>query len=884
MEMVEPLRRSRRYLWPLGAVSCVVLVLAACGGSKKSGDEVSAEATGSPEVKAEIAGEMRQTGDAPGEVVVGEPVVLLEGGASAHTIVLQPGHSPAEEYAAEELRTHFEVCTGVSLPVAEEAPGETPMIVLGLGPVAEGLGVAPTELGEQGFVLRTIPPHIVIAGTHEAGTLYGVHRFLENHLGVRSYAPGETSTPAAAEIVVPPLDELVRPAFEWRHTSYRWPGKDDAFRARGGDNSGDGGADHPYGIQHSHDGRAHSYFWYVSPGEFFDEHPEYFSEIGGVRIREETQLCLTNPDVLDIVTERMLQRMADKPHARQHNFSQKDYYNYCQCDECTAMNEKYGTTGGTQFWFVNELAKRTQEAYPDKLIGTLAYMYTEEPPKELEMHPNVAVWLCHMFPSCDSHPIDSCPIDSEYKRRAEEWSQLAGHLYIWHYIVDFMHYYNPFPNFRAMAADMRFYRDIGVEGIYLQGMGHGGGGGEFSLLRPFYGMKLLWNPDLDPVALRRDFLEGYYGAAADPIESYIEMLHDEVTDKNIHMHLYTNPGQGYLSDEIMKAAGDYFDHAEELAGNDEELLERVKVARMPLTYAGLFPRNGYEFEEGTLVWQGEFAPMEEVLAFVDRMNAHGFETVREVGGQIEYLLLMYSAFSSDLTLRTIESDHLRVDVVAELGGRALRIIHKQSGECITANNVVPNLYFPYAGGLEDRIGGLYEAYGWVEPAGIAGHEENTLTVNMSTINGFQVSRKLTVDPEAPILHVKSTVTNPSDGNKKASFRSHLELDLGELHETRIAFTSLSGESVDMGVEGVIANLREGEHFYDQEAPAGSWTFTGTKGLEVRWSFDSAQVDHSWLYAYPDTLGELEAELWTPRLDLGPGESIELEHSIEVVVE
>ena len=66
---------------------------------------------------------------------------------------------------------------------------------------------------------------------------------------------------------------------------------------------GSGGADNPWGIQHAHDGRAHSYFWYVSPDEFFDTHPEYFSEIGGVRVREETQLCLTNPDLLDIVAE-----------------------------------------------------------------------------------------------------------------------------------------------------------------------------------------------------------------------------------------------------------------------------------------------------------------------------------------------------------------------------------------------------------------------------------------------------------------------------------------------------------------------------------------------------------------------------------------------------
>jgi hypothetical protein len=159
-----------------------------------------------------------------------------------------------------------------------------------------------------------------------------------------------------------------------------------------------------------------------------------------------------------------------------------DWYNYCECADCRKMNERYGTTGGTQFWFVNELAKRTSKRYPDKLVGTLAYTFSEEPPKGMQMHANTAVWLCHMFPSCQSHPIASCARNADYRRRALAWSELCSHLYIWHYVVDFAHYYNPFPNFRAMAADMRFYDEIDAEGVYLQGMGHRGGGGEFSLL------------------------------------------------------------------------------------------------------------------------------------------------------------------------------------------------------------------------------------------------------------------------------------------------------------------------------------------------------------------------------------------------------------------
>jgi hypothetical protein len=530
---------------------------------------------------------------------------------------------------------------------------------------------------------------------------------------------------------------------------------------------------------------------------------------------------------------------------------------------------------------VNELAKRTSAVYPDKLIGTLAYMYTEEPPVGLEMHPNAAVWLCHMFPSCDSHPVTSCPLNADYHRRALAWSEITDHLYIWHYVTNFAHYYHPFPNFRAMASDIRFYRDIGVEGIFLQGMGHSGGGGEFSLLRPWYGMKLLWDPDRDPDEIRRDFLQGYYGAAWEPIEAYIEMLLDKVVDDDIHMHLLTNLAMGYMPDEVLARANELFDAAEAAVADDAELLERVRVARMPLVYAKIFPRNGYEFDGNRLKWQGESATIPEVLGFLDRMEAHGFKTIREVAGDPELLVAMYLMVKINPQVITIENDHLAVDVVPMLAGRALRIRELATGETITAWNVKKNLFFPFCGGLEDRVGGGLWFYGWAEPTAVEGLSDRSISTSTKTFDGFQLTRTMTLDEDEPILRVASTVTNIDESTREARLRSHLELDLGDLLATRVRFTSLAGEAVDKDMTGVITGLREGEHYYGQNAPDGAWTLSGTKGLEVIQRFDNEHIDFTWLYAYPDTLGELELELWAPRAELGPCESVTLSHEIEV---
>ena len=814
------------------------------------------------------------------------PPVVVTLAPQSHVIVVDPEASPSEVTAAEELRVHFEACTGHDVAVHVGAPpDDAPLIVVGQGPTALSLGVAPDAdaLGPQGALIRTVPPHLVIAGTPEGGTLYGVHRFVEEHLGVRWYAPGVTHVPARERVELPALDQIERPAFFWRHTSYRWPGADDAFWARQGGNHGGGDAEHPWGAQYTRDG-VHSYFRYVSPGEFFDEHPEYFSEVGGVRLKDETQLCLTNPDVLDIVTERMLARMDEHPEQHQFFFAQQDHYNYCQCDACRAMNEQHGTHGGTQFWFVNQLAERTAAAHPDKLVGTLAYMYTEEAPKGLTMHPRASVWLCHMFPSCDSHPVDTCARDAEYRRRAIDWSGLTDHLYVWHYIVDFMHYYNPFPNLDAMAADMRLYRDLGVEGIYLQGMGHSGGGGEWSLLRPWFGMKLLWDPDQDADALVDDFLAGYYGAAAPALKAYIDRLHAEVAHDDIHMHLYTNPGQGYLSDEVVATAEALFDEAEAAVADDEELLERVRVARMPLVYARLFPRTGYDLVDGKIDWRHDQLPPSELKGFLDRMEAHGFTTVREASGEASTMNLVYAVVGKDHDIETIGNGALSVDVAPILAGRALRITHQGSGESVTAFNRPPVLYFPFAGGLEDRVGETFLNFGWVEPAFVTARGERSLTLSLSTMNGYGMERTYELDAEAPILKVRTKLTNQTGSTQEARFRTHMELDLGTLESTSFRFTDRAGDAIDRDLSQAIAGLREGEHFYDQDAPDGEWSFRGDKGLRLTQRFDPEAVDFTWVYAFPASLEQFDLEVWAHATVLEPGGSLVFEQEIEVEVE
>jgi len=72
---------------------------------------------------------------------------------------------------------------------------------------------------------------------------------------------------------------------------------------------------------------------------------------------------------------------------------------------------------------------------------------------------------------------------------------------------DFFHYLAPFPNLPPLQADLRFYLDHGVKGIFMQGDGNSPGG-DFAELKAWLIARLLWNPKPEMADARWEFPRG----------------------------------------------------------------------------------------------------------------------------------------------------------------------------------------------------------------------------------------------------------------------------------------------------------------------------------------------------------------------------------------
>ncbi len=105
-------------------------------------------------------------------------------------------------------------------------------------------------------------------------------------------------------------------------------------------------------------------------------------------------------------------------------------------------------------------------------------------------------------------------------------------------------------------------------------------------LRAYVLAKLLWDPETDVRKHITEFLNAYYGKAANHIRAYLELSHRPVREQGFHAHIFDRPTAPYLNDEVIAAADKLFDQAEQAADNDTVRF-RVQVTRLPVWYVKL---------------------------------------------------------------------------------------------------------------------------------------------------------------------------------------------------------------------------------------------------------------------------------------------------------
>ena len=284
---------------------------------------------------------------------------------------------------------------------------------------------------------------------------------------------------------------------------------------------------------------------------------------------------------MKLCTNALRKIIKSNPEFEVYDLSQNDNITPCQCRKCRKLKKRFGSESGVVIWFVNSVAKELKKDFPDKFIGTLAYQYSQNPPKSIKPEQNVSIRLS-LINTCLIHDLENCPKNKSAGADVKGWCDLTKNLYIWDYISSSRLYYAPIPNFEAIRKRIIFYKENGVRGVMFEGNTETEYG-EFSSLRNYVIAKLLWNPYSNLDLLVTDFISHYYGSASSVMREYYNLTQQRAIDTKSHLHFVMDHKNEVYNEEYLEKAYTLLSTAERRT-IDMAIKERVQVELMSVAY------------------------------------------------------------------------------------------------------------------------------------------------------------------------------------------------------------------------------------------------------------------------------------------------------------
>lgn len=691
------------------------------------------------------------------------------------SIVVAQTASPSQHYAAAQFKEYWFKCTGHDIPIGA-TPGSPVVVWIG----ADGL---PSELRDKvrldglepdGLHIRTVGRNLLIIGGRQRGTMYGVFEFFQRFMGVRWLTPDFTHIPEAPA-KLPNIDYRYVPPFEWRDINYR-PFSDPHFAAVHRLNGQfpklpeSMGGHLPFA-----NGFGHTFHSFVSPDEYGGTHPEYFSEIDGVRhtARANTQLCLANPDVLRIVTEKtrdILRRStSDHPIV---SITQMDTGFWCECPQCAAIDSREGSQAGSVIRFVNQVADAIKDEFPHAYIDTFAYTYTRKPPKYIRPRRNVIIRLCSI--ECDfskPHNDRQSPQNRVFHKDIDRWSKIAPNLFIWDYTQNWYCHQQPHPNFHVLQPNIRFFAEHGVRGVFEQAS-PSSPHSDFEYLKAYLLARALWDPGVNWRALMDEFIALYYREAGPFVHEYINLITRKVLDDNYYLSF--NSKLEWMDYDTVAEAEAVFRRAF-ASTQDPVVQERLKSIYLSVQYAALVCVPRIESDgDNWILTRPPSLTFDEYWAQIQKMGVTMLEDF-PIEKLRERLRGETPPRYQRLGIEKIENEYYEVCVVPEICGAIVRFRDKRTGiDLFRGKEAVLNerwrwqdwqVMDPADPRIEEGISGPYR---------LANRTAESITVEKLLDNGLLLRRCMTLQPQNDALEIDFTLTNRAQQPLRPCVKMHPE--------------------------------------------------------------------------------------------------------------
>ena len=523
-------------------------------------------------------------------------------------IVIPVNASQTDSYAAERLQYYLNKITASDISIVTDDSSAGYEICVG---ATNRSSADFSDSADGSYIITSSADKIIINGAGNKGTINGVYAFLEKYCGCHWYEAEVIVIPENADLLIPAdINIEYTPFFEYTEADTASACDVEFSLANGLVGGVYRDFTEEQGSAVEYIGRfAHTLTTsYCKAETYFAEHPEYFALRDGER--NPSQLCLTNEKVIEIVTQEVLDQLAEmhNPDADIQivSLTQHDNFLYCQCDKCKAVDDENGSQSGTMITFVNKVARRVKENgnYDNIVFDTFAYQYTRKAPTKVTPRDDVIVRLCSIE-CCFGHTLDDpkCEQNIDFMKDLEDWSKICNRIYIWDYVNNYRETACIFPNFGVMQRNVQIFYEHNVKGIYEEGNYYiDQCDAEFGEMRTYLLAKLMQNPYLDYSAEIDGYLNAVYGDGGCYIREFIDFTTEHAVTDTKHLTIY-QPSTDTLYDVTKKDiryCNELWGKAREAAKTDEQL-QQIRRSEISWKYwkamnkRGEFSRLNYPY-------------------------------------------------------------------------------------------------------------------------------------------------------------------------------------------------------------------------------------------------------------------------------------------------
>lgn len=458
-------------------------------------------------------------------IAIADTLTLVKDRSAQATIVVEEKADEKLMQAALDLQFYIREISGAELPLKKDgiaAPGTN--LHIGRTRGAQTDDAPGKDAGLEAFAVRLRDGDLYFRGKQNFPTAFAVYAFIEKHLGVRWFAPGDDWTYIPPKGSRPTLqveidDSITDPDFSPRvWSSHDFNADWNLWNLRNKTLQSEVVSKRNF---------QNNIYRVFPASKYAKTHPEYYPLINGKRQVPADDKpsrmfpCFGNPEVQQVTVEYIRGYFDRYPTQDSFSLGIDDVGSFCQCSLCRAMDTRPDdyekrNFSNRYYSFVNIIAREVKKTHPDKFIGTLIYNVVQHLPENVpQMEDNVfgfmtqrsALWF---KPEIKAHE----------QKMTLEWARRMKLLSRYDY-------------FGMSTLAPRFYPHLMDEAIKLdKSLGFKGMYGEIYTFLPQTApmiwslAQLQWDADHNIDTLLDEFYEKMFGNAAPSVKRYFALMEE----------------------------------------------------------------------------------------------------------------------------------------------------------------------------------------------------------------------------------------------------------------------------------------------------------------------------------------------------------------------